>query len=323
MAQAFSALPFDHLVFTGSTAVGRKGGGWPPPTSRPPRWSWAASRPCIIDTSCDLQDAALKIAHGKLLNAGQTCIAPDYVLLPRGSEAAFADAYRAAVARLFPSIAGNQDYASIISPRHLARLRTMLQQAQTQGADVQNMDPARRHARPGRRRRAGRRHQPPDGARAGVWRHLGHAAHAGEIFGPILPVVSYERLDDAIAHINAGPRPLALYWFGANGSVRDDVLARTVSGGVSVNDTLMHIAHDNLPFGGVGDSGWGLPRRVGLPALLPPEVGAGAVALGHGFAVLPAVWPAFRPGHGPAAPLALKALCAPLPGCFGVVCKAC
>ena len=225
VAQAFSALPFDHLVFTGSTAVGRKVAQVAAANLTPTTLELGGKSPCIIDSSCDLKDAALKIAHGKLLNAGQTCIAPDYVLLPRGSETAFADAYRAAVARLFPRIAGNQDYASIISPRHLARLRTMLQQAQTQGAD-----PAGWHS---------------------------SAVKEEEIFGPILPVLSYERLDDAIAHINAGPRPLALYWFGTNDSVRDDVLARTVSGGVTVNDTLMHIAHDNLPFGGVGDSGWG------------------------------------------------------------------
>ncbi len=257
VAQAFSALPFDHLVFTGSTAVGRKVAQVAAANLTPTTLELGGKSPCIIDTSCDLQDAALKIAHGKLLNAGQTCIAPDYVLLPRGSESAFADAYRAAVARLFPRIAGNKDYASIISPRHLARLRTMLQQAQTQGADVQNMDPA-----PG---------AAPDPAAAvqdgGTSRQMAPVLVFGatsgmqlmqeEIFGPILPVVSYERLDDAIAHINAGPRPLALYWFGVDDRVRDDVLARTVSGGVTVNDTLMHIAHDNLPFGGVGDSGWG------------------------------------------------------------------
>ena len=97
--------------------------------------------PCIIDGHCDMKDAALKIAHGKLLNAGQTCIAPDYVPLPRGREGEFAQAYAAAVARLFPTIEGNGDYASIITARHHARLRTMLQQAQTQGAEVQTIDP--------------------------------------------------------------------------------------------------------------------------------------------------------------------------------------
>ncbi len=257
LASAFSALPFDHLVFTGSTAVGRKVAQAAAVNLTPTTLELGGKSPCIVDASCNLQDAALKIAHGKLLNAGQTCIAPDYVLLPRGHEAAFAEAFRAAVAKLFPRIAGNPDYASIISPRHLARLRTMLQQAQTQGADVQNMDPA-----------PGAVPDPSAAVQDGATSRqmapvLVFGATSGmqlmqeEIFGPILPVISYDRLDDAITHINSGPRPLALYWFGNDTGVRDDVLRRTVSGGVTVNDTLMHIAHDGLPFGGVGDSGWG------------------------------------------------------------------
>ena len=257
VASAFSALPFDHLVFTGSTAVGRKVAQAAAANLTPTTLELGGKSPCIIDASCDLKDAALKIAHGKLLNAGQTCIAPDYVLLPRGQEAAFAEAFRAAVAQLFPRIAGNPDYASIISPRHLARLRTMVQQAQTQGADVQNMDPA-----------PGESPTPQAAVQdGGTSRQMAPVLVFGatsgmqlmqeEIFGPVLPVISYERLDDAITHINSGPRPLALYWFGNDTTVRDDVLRRTVSGGVTVNDTLMHIAHDGLPFGGVGDSGWG------------------------------------------------------------------
>ncbi|NMM89542.1 coniferyl aldehyde dehydrogenase [Rhodococcus sp. SRB_17] len=292
MAGAFAALPFDHLVFTGSTAVGRKVAQAAAAHLTPTTLELGGKSPCIIDADCDLKDAALKIAHGKLLNAGQTCIAPDYVLLPRGREAAFAEAYRAAVARLFPRIVGNPDYASIISPRHIARLRSMLQQAQSQGAEVHDMDPA-----PGAASHAASavldggmgRQMPPTlvlGATAGM------QMMQEEIFGPILPVIAYERLDDAIAHINAGPRPLALYWFGNSEATRDDVLHRTVSGGVTVNDTLVHIAHDNLPFGGVGDSGWGayhgepgflrfchqkavlVQSRWSLGALLYPPYGA-------------------------------------------------
>ena len=257
LSALFASLPFDHLVFTGSTAVGRKVAQAAAQNLTPTTLELGGKSPCIIDGHCDMRDAALKIAHGKLLNAGQTCIAPDYVLLPRGREGEFAQAYRAAVARLFPTIEGNADYASIITPRHHGRLRTMLQQAQTQGAEVQTIDPA-----------AGK----PvvhtvgtlgDGASRQMLPTLVFGATSQmqlmqeEIFGPILPVISYERLDDAIAHINAGPRPLALYWFGNSEAVQGDVLRRTVSGGVTVNDTLMHIAHDNLPFGGVGDSGWG------------------------------------------------------------------
>ncbi len=256
-AALVASLPFDHLVFTGSTAVGRKVAQAAAANLTPTTLELGGKSPCIIDTDCNLEEAALKIAHGKLLNAGQTCIAPDYVLLPRGREAAFAEAYRAAVLRLFPQIEGNPDYASIISTRHLARLRTMLQQAQTQGAEVQVIEPAAKAPRPDHQASLG------DGVSRQMAPVLVFGATSAmqlmqeEIFGPVLPVVAYERLDDAVAHINAHPRPLALYWFGNSEATRDDVLRRTVSGGVTVNDTLMHIAHDNLPFGGVGDSGWG------------------------------------------------------------------
>lgn len=256
VAALVASLPFDHLVFTGSTAVGRKVAQAAAANLTPTTLELGGKSPCIIDADCDLQDAALKIAHGKLLNAGQTCIAPDYVLLPRGKEALFADAYRAAVARLFPYFEGNPDYASIIDSRHLGRLRTMLQQAQTLGAQIEVMAAQPDTPPP-----------PPMSIGDGVARQMPPTLVFGvtqdmqlmqeEIFGPILPVISYERLDDAVAHINASARPLALYWFGKSDAVRDSVLKRTVSGGVTVNDTLMHITHDRLPFGGVGDSGWG------------------------------------------------------------------
>lgn len=177
------------------------------------------------------------------------------MLLPRGQEAAFAAAYTRAVARLFPQIAGNADYAAIISPRHYARLQQLVADASAQGAQVQWIEPGAATS------------ASTDGSTTGPHRQLLPALVFGttdtmplmqeEIFGPILPVLPYDRLDDAIGYINARPRPLALYWFGSNTGARDQVLHRTVSGGVTVNDTLMHIAHENLPFGGVGDSGWG------------------------------------------------------------------
>ncbi|MBY0410195.1 MAG: aldehyde dehydrogenase family protein, partial [Burkholderiaceae bacterium] len=142
LSAQFSSLPFDHLVFTGSTAVGRKVAQAAAQHLTPTTLELGGKSPCIVDGSSDMQDAALKIAHGKLLNGGQTCIAPDYVLLPRGREGEFAQAYRAAVARMYPAIEGNGDYASIITPRHHARLRNMLEQARSLGADVQMIDPA-------------------------------------------------------------------------------------------------------------------------------------------------------------------------------------
>lgn len=246
LAAAFAALPFDHLFFTGSTAVGRKVAQAAAAHLTPTTLELGGKSPCIIDASCDLNDAAVKIAHGKLLNAGQTCIAPDYILLPRGQEAAFGDAFAKAVARLFPTISGNADYAAIISERHHERLQALLAEAQAGGARLQPVGPDAGSAP--------QRQMPPvlvfDAPASG-------RLMQEEIFGPILPVLTYDTPDQAIDHINAHPRPLALYWFGTDTTARDRVLARTVSGGVTVNDTLMHIAHENLPFGGVGDSGWG------------------------------------------------------------------
>ncbi|MGC1172682.1 coniferyl aldehyde dehydrogenase [Polaromonas sp.] len=247
LAAAFTSLPFDHLVFTGSTATGRKVAEAAAANLTPTTLELGGKSPCIVDASCDLDSAALKIAHGKLLNAGQTCIAPDYVLVPQGREAAFGEAFTRAVTKLFPVMAGNPDYAAIISPRHHERLQALLVQAENQGARLQVVNPG--------------------GAAAGSSRQMAPVLVFGatpamklmdeEIFGPILPVLPYAAPDEAIRYINDRPRPLALYWFGTDTAARDAVLAQTVSGGVTVNDTLMHIAHENLPFGGVGDSGWG------------------------------------------------------------------
>mgnify|MGYP002348277542 FL=1 len=255
VASQFSGLAFDHLMFTGSTAVGRRVAQAAAAHLTPTTLELGGKSPCILADDCDMEQAALRVAHGKLLNAGQTCIAPDYLLLPRGQEAAFEQAYRQAVLRLFPRIVGNPDYTAIISQRHLVRLRGLLQQAQSQGAQVQVIGAAEgQEVATAGWGDASQRQMPP----ALVWNvQPSMALMQEEIFGPILPVVPYDRLDDAIAAINAGPRPLALYWFGKDEKLRDSVLRRTVSGGVTVNDTLMHVAHDNLPFGGVGDSGWG------------------------------------------------------------------
>lgn len=251
LSAEFCALAFDHLFFTGSTQVGRKVAQSAAANLTPTTLELGGKSPCVVDVSCthaELEQAALKIAHGKLLNAGQTCIAPDYLLLPRGMEVAFTAAFDKAVAQLFPTVIGNPDYAAIISEHHLARLDTLLAEAAAGGAQLH--------------RPAGPEATPSPGARqfapVVVFNPPGDSALLREeIFGPILPVVAYDNLQGAITHINAGPRPLALYWFGTDKAAREQLLARTVSGGVTVNDTLMHIAHENLPFGGVGASGWG------------------------------------------------------------------
>jgi coniferyl-aldehyde dehydrogenase len=246
VAHEFASLPFDHLFFTGSTAVGRKVAAAAAANLTPTTLELGGKSPCIVDTSADLDAVAIKIAHGKLLNAGQTCIAPDYLLLPQGREAEFERAFASAVSRLFPGGAAHPDYASIVSDRHHARLLALVHEVQAQGARVVEAAPSGGTAH-ARQMPPVLVFQPPADAR--LMRE--------EIFGPVLPVLSYAHIDEAIATINASPRPLALYWFGSNPVTRDRVLSGTVSGGVTVNDTLMHIAHENLPFGGVGESGWG------------------------------------------------------------------
>ncbi|MCW5652696.1 coniferyl aldehyde dehydrogenase [Hydrogenophaga sp.] len=248
VAQAFAQLPFDHLFFTGSTAVGRLVATAAAANLTPTTLELGGKSPCVIDASCDLGDAAIKIAHGKLFNAGQTCIAPDYVMIPRGQEAAFEAAYTAAVARLFPTIAGNPDYAAIVSDRHLARLQALLDEARTSGARVVDVSPTAPAIQA-----TSRQMNPTLVFNPQADTRLMNE----ELFGPILPVLSYDNLDDAITTINRRPRPLALYWFGRDTAARDRLLNNTVSGGVTVNDTLMHVAHEGLPFGGVGESGWG------------------------------------------------------------------
>ena len=249
LAADFVRLPFDHLIFTGSTATGRKVALAAAANLTPTTLELGGKSPCILDATADMDAAALKIAHGKLLNAGQTCIAPDYVLVPRGQEEAFSAAFACAVAQLFPVVLGNPDYASIINDRHHDRLKALLNDAQTKGARLVTVNPSVELSA-------------TDGSRQMLPVLVLNTQPQmqlmqEEIFGPVLPVLPYDTLGQAIADINAQPRPLAIYWFGRNPLAQAQVLAGTVSGGVCVNDTLTHIAHDHLPFGGVGDSGWG------------------------------------------------------------------
>jgi coniferyl-aldehyde dehydrogenase len=246
-AKAFVSLPFDHLLFTGSTAVGRQVALAAANHLTPVTLELGGKSPTIINPDADLQDAARKIAAGKLLNAGQTCIAPDYVLVPAELRDAFVDAYTAAARRLYPSLAGNPDYTSIVNERHLARLQGLLDEAQARGARLMPT-----HAEDATQ--ASARKMTPT-VLLDVQDDM--RVMQEEIFGPLLPVLAVRDLDAAIDYVNAHARPLALYWFGRSPADRDRVLQQTLSGGVTVNDTLLHVAQDNLPFGGVGPSGQG------------------------------------------------------------------
>jgi len=246
VAQAFSALPFDHLLFTGSTAVGHHVMRAAAANLTPVTLELGGKSPAIIGPGARLEHAVERIIVGKLLNAGQTCIAPDYVLLPRARVAEFIGLAGEAVARMYPQLQRNAQYASIVSDRQYQRLAALRDEARSAGAHVHVLgeateDPARRLL-------------PPQ-----LLTEVddGMAVMREEIFGPLLPLVPYDTLEEAIYHVAARPHPLALYLFEHDRGRIDQVLARTHAGGVSVNDTLYHIAQHGLPFGGVGASGMG------------------------------------------------------------------
>ncbi len=246
VAQAFSALPFDHLLFTGSTAVGRGVMRAAAANLTPVTLELGGKSPALIGPGADFGNAVERIMLGKLVNAGQTCIAPDYVLLPRMQVDDFIAHAQATVARMYPDLAHNRQYASIISDRQYARLAGLRDAAHNAGAQLHALtdgadDPARRRLAP----------QLVTGVDAGM------AIMREEIFGPLLPLVPYDTLDDAIAHIGARAHPLSMYVFERDRALVDEILSRTKAGGVSVNDTLFHIAQHDLPFGGVGASGMG------------------------------------------------------------------
>lgn len=248
LAAAFSSLPFDHLLFTGSTSVGRHVMRAAAENLTPVTLELGGKSPAIVAPDFSLARAAARIMLGKCLNAGQTCIAPDYVLVPQGSEQAFITEARACVGRMYPKILSTPDYSSIVNARHYERLSGYVADARAQGAVVENLAKHAEAPDPASRRM-------PPLALTGV--HDRMQVMQDEIFGPLLPVLGYKDIDAAIAFVNARPRPLALYLFDQDKARIDRVLAQTIAGGVTINDTLLHIAQEDLPFGGVGPSGTG------------------------------------------------------------------
>jgi acyl-CoA reductase-like NAD-dependent aldehyde dehydrogenase len=248
VARAFSHLEFDHLLFTGSTAVGRQVMRAAADNLVPVTLELGGKSPAIVAPDYPIEAAAERIAVGKLFNAGQTCIAPDYALVPRGKETAFVEAFRAAASRLYPALGQNPDYTAIISERHYGRLNRLVADARERGARVHEINPA------GERLEASGRKMTPV-LLSGV--PEGALALREEIFGPVLPIVAYDDIEGACRYINMRPRPLALYLFSHDRETVDYGLERIVAGGVTVNDTLLHCVQEELPFGGVGESGMG------------------------------------------------------------------
>lgn len=243
VGMAFSKLRFDHLLFTGATSIGKHVMRAAAENLTPVTLELGGKSPAIVSADVPLKDAAERIAFGKTLNAGQTCVAPDYVLVPEDRVEGFVEAYSKAVRGFYPTLVDNPDYTAIINERQLARLNAYAKDATDKGATLIPL------------------------YEQGQARRMVHSlllnvsddmtVMQDEIFGPLLPIVPYRGLDQAFAYINQRPRPLALYYFGYNKGEQARVLHETHSGGVCLNDTLLHVAQDDMPFGGIGPSGMG------------------------------------------------------------------
>lgn len=261
VAAAFSALPFGHLLFTGSTPVGRRVMAAASEHLVPVTLELGGKSPAIITAATCANEARFthavrRIVVGKVLNAGQTCIAPDYVLLPRAAMPRFIATARAILTQQYPEGAASNDYTGIASDRHFERLQQWLRDATTAGAQASPVM---------------------------AWANLGQrklpltvltdcaqdsAVMQEEVFGPLLPLVACETVDEALFWINQRPHPLALYLFDDSAATQNQVLQSTMAGGVCINETLVHIAQDDLPFGGVGASGLGhYHGRFGFDAM--------------------------------------------------------
>jgi coniferyl-aldehyde dehydrogenase len=248
LGRAFVAQRWDHLFFTGSTAVGRHVARAAAENLVPCTLELGGKSPALVDENADFGLIVPRLVAGKLFNAGQTCIAPDYALVPAARRDEFVSGVLEAVAALYPDLATNPDYTTIVNERHYRRLTGLVEDARAKGAGVVVVNPGKRPLNPSARRF-------PPTMLTGVTNDM--AVMQEEIFGPLLPVETYGTLDEAIARIGARPRPLAFYYFGHDARRTCRVLQETIAGGVTINDALLHFAHEELPFGGVGESGIG------------------------------------------------------------------
>jgi coniferyl-aldehyde dehydrogenase len=247
VASQFAALPFDHLLFTGSTGVGRKVMGAASQNLTPVTLELGGKSPAVVAPGYPIEHAVQRVLAGKLLNAGQTCIAPDYALVPRAQVPAFVESAKRQAQEMYPAGLDDADYCSIINARQYERLAGYIEQARSADTAIVPLFNGAGHNDSKRRLAPAIAINPsPD---LDLMRE--------EIFGPLLPVIPYDDVKDAMAFINAQPRPLAMYWFDNDGKRAELVLKNTHAGGVCFNETLMHVAQEDLPFGGVGPSGMG------------------------------------------------------------------
>lgn len=249
VGSSFSSLAFDHLLFTGATAIARHVMRSAAENLVPVTLELGGKSPVIVGRSADIALAARNVMIGKTMNAGQICLAPDYVMLPEESREEFVAAAQATIADMYPHIKDNPDYTSVVNARHFDRLSDYVSDAEQKGAKVVKINPAEEDFS------QQENHQIPPTLIIDPTDDM--LVMQEEIFGPILPIKSYQEVDETIDYVNSHDRPLGLYYFGKDRREETDVLEKTTSGGVTVNDVIMHVAQENLPFGGVGPSGMG------------------------------------------------------------------
>jgi coniferyl-aldehyde dehydrogenase len=248
IAAEFTRLPFDHLLFTGSTRVGRLVMKAAAENLVPVTLELGGKCPALVHPSYPIDRAAKRIVTGKLFNAGQTCVAPDYVLVPEQRLDEFVDAARKQAARMYPTLVGNGDYTRIINTLHYRRLSRLVDDARRRGAEIVEVKASADACDENNR-------VFPPTLVSRVQADM--AIMQEEIFGPVLPIVEYRSLDEAVAFVSARPHPLALYYFDDDADRIDEILARVPAGGVTVSDCIFHVGQAALPFGGVGQSGIG------------------------------------------------------------------
>ena len=247
VGQEFSSLHFDHLLFTGSTSVAKKVMEAASKNLVPVTLELGGKSPAIIGESADLKKASDRIWNGKLMNAGQTCIAPDYVYVKEEVLGDWMEATNNSISLMYPSIFDNDDYTSVVNEGHYARLDGYIEDAKNKGADVIEIDPANESEK------SHNKMMPTIilNATDDMW------VMQEEIFGPIMPVKTYNQIDEVVDYINLHERPLGLYYFGNKKSEEEFVMSNTVSGGAALNDVIFQFIQDDLPFGGIGPSGMG------------------------------------------------------------------
>ena len=246
---SFSGLPFDHLLFTGATSIAKHVLSAAAQNLVPVTLELGGKSPVIVSESANMDSAAGAIMAGKMMNAGQICLSPDYVFVPKNRVQEFVESSKKAVTKTFPTLIDNPDYTSVINEKHFDRLSGYIDEAKQKGVEVVEINPANEDFRqqPHNKIPPTLIIDPPEELQV----------MQDEIFGPVMPIKSYDQVEETISYVNDRPRPLGLYYFGSNSKEESDVLDRTTSGGVTVNDVVMHYLQEDLPFGGIGPSGMG------------------------------------------------------------------